>query len=71
MQQPSVLAAQWLDDIHLVVRDHSGSKMTAVDSGILQDGGLDFVILARSARFDDEYYTNMILVLVSGPGAGQ
>ena len=71
MQQPSVLAAQWLDDIHLVVRDHSGSKMTAVDSGILQDGGLDFVILARSARFDDEYYTNMMLVLVSGPGAGQ
>jgi hypothetical protein len=72
MQQPPVLAAEWLNRIRVVVNDHFGSKLdSAVNSGILQDGGLAFVILARSARFDDEYYTNMMLVLVSGPGAGQ
>jgi len=70
--QSPVLVAEWLNRIRVVVYDHFGSKLgSAVNSGILQDGGLVFVILARSARFDDEYYTNMMLVLVSGPGAGQ
>ena len=71
MQQSTLRVGEWLDEMSVLATDIDTNPITAVDAGTLQDGGLDFVVLAQSARSDNDYYTNMMLVLTTGPGAGQ
>ena len=65
-----VTVGQLLNKITVVVKDKSSRLIEDVDVDTLQDAGLGFVVLAQTARFDNDYYKNMMLVLTSGPGVG-
>jgi len=69
--QPSVRVDEWLNELRVEARDESSKLLEPVDEGTLQSGGLNFVVLAASARSDDDYFKGMMLLITSGPGVGQ
>ncbi len=64
----AVTVGQLLNKITVVVKDKSSRLIEDVDVDTLQDAGLGFVVLAQTARFDNDYYKNMMLVVTSGRG---
>ena len=69
--QPTIGVEDWLNPIRIQATDADSTQIPAVDTGTLQDGGLNFVVLSQSARLDDDYFTGMMLLITGGPGVGQ